>query len=79
MSEEVLSSDVFGRDDEGIDIRAGSEDPEAITSVSEDTASGRLHDGCILGVPLLGNSLHEDVGDGLDRFEDYLPVADMWC
>lgn len=77
MLEEVLPGDVFGRDDEGIDIRARTEDSQAVTSVGEDAASGRLDDGCILRVSLLGDALDEDVGDGLDRLEDYLPAADM--
>lgn len=77
MFEEVLSGDVFRCDDEGVDIRARAEDPQAITSVREDAASSRLDDRRILGVSLLGDALHEDVGDGLDRLEDYLPVASM--
>lgn len=77
MFEEVLSSDIFGCDDEGIDIGARTEDSQAITSVREDAASGRLHYGCILGVSLLGDALHKDVGDGLDRLEDDLPAAYM--
>lgn len=70
----MLSGDIFGADDEGIDIGAWAEDAQTIASISEDSTARSLLDRRVVGMRPLGDLSDELNGDVLEGFENSLPI-----
>lgn len=69
----MLSGDVFGADDKGINIGAWAEDAQTITSISKDSTARSLLDRRVVGMRSLGDLSDELNGDILEGFENSLP------
>lgn len=70
MLEIVFASNIFGRDDERVDIRARSEDSQAKTAVREHFAPGVFDEDFVLGLLLCRYFSDEFVANLLKRIKD---------
>lgn len=70
----VISRNILGGDDEGIDIGSGPINTKAIAAVGEDLAYGSADEDVVLGLPNSGHVLDKLVTDGLEGVEYRFPA-----